>query len=84
MPVRNRLQELQKSANITQKDIEAQNMPGSEDGIPMEPLLKNMSEDSKRFFEKIEEIKENIDTVRTIHYLNLFILGLIKKYVCIL
>ena len=84
MPVRNRLQELQKSANITQKDIEAQNMPGSEDGIPMEPLLKNMSEDSKRFFEKIEEIKDNIDTVRTIHYLNLFILGLIKKYVCIL
>ena len=68
MPVRNRLQELQKNANITQKDIEAQNMPGSEDGIPMEPLLKNMSEDSKRFFEKIEEIKDNIDTVRrTVH-----------------
>ena len=67
MPVRNRLQELQKNANITQKDIEAQNMPGSEDAIPMEPLLKNMSEDSKRFFEKIEEIKDNIDTVRTIH-----------------
>ena len=43
------------------------NLPGSEDGIPMEPLLKNMSEESKRFFEKIEEIKENIDTVRTIH-----------------
>ena len=67
MPVRNRLLELQKNANITQKDIEAQNMPGSEDSIPMEPLLKNMSEDSKRFFEKIEEIKDNIDTVRTIH-----------------
>jgi len=63
MPVRNRLLELQKNANITQKDIEAQNMPGSEDGIPMEPLLKNMSEDSKRFFEKIEEIKDNIDTI---------------------
>ena len=70
MPVKNRLKELQDASKfVTQKDIEAQQKMDSSDqeGMAMLPL-KDMSKDSKEFFEKIQAIKEDIDTVRKLLY----------------
>ena len=66
MPVKNRLAELQEASKyVTQKDIEAQKMDSSsgQEWIPMLPL-KDMSKESKEFFERIQLVKEDIDTVR--------------------
>ena len=64
MPVRDRLAELQKESKyVTDKDIKKMNQDSNTESIPMLPI-QNMSPENREFFEKIEEIKEEIDTVR--------------------